>query len=435
MVDAHSWNEYIGGFVSGPALQNRSVYYPQMLRAAAIAVRRVRADVLIGGGAAEDIPIPSFDWMGPDLITYSNGIVIHPYSYAENIVSKVHALQSDLQARNDNKSVPIWATEWSMQTTDKTATGRRQVANYASRVGILMHSVGIDRMHWFMMNDFQNWPRGMVRSEKDNQGRFAVTPAFLTYGNVIHLLAGTQFVRRETPATSDAWILHFSNSSYHVYACWATGPNAWVEITMPSTGVRVVDIQGVRFATAPFRGGQPFLLSAESIGGSQGAGNGHEMAGDPFFIVEQHSNSEILVRTLSAAPLLDSQTQFSFEQGQDDWYYGYYNSSMQFVPMEKAASMWQYSWTTPFDGNCQINDKGAIPGASNRTCNPVRRWLVNEAANVRLTGHVHKDATKGLNRSDHFSACVFHNRAQLDGGLVNKTGHSIVLRFDMTVHS
>ena len=76
------------------------------------------------------------------------------------------------------------------------------------------------------MNDFQDWPRGFVRGdEKSNHwGRFAVTPGFTVYSAVIHMLAGTSFVGRLTPSTSDAYVMHFTNATHDVTVCWAALP-------------------------------------------------------------------------------------------------------------------------------------------------------------------------------------------------------------------
>ena len=146
----------------------------------------------------------------------------------------------------------IWATEWSLQAAD-TALGRRQDANYAARLAILMHAAGVDRMHWFMMNDFQDWPRGFVRDDDKNNhwGRFAVTPGFTVYSAVIHMLAGTTFAGRLTPPTSDAYVMKFTNATHEITVCWASQPGATVTIGIGSA--KAFNIEGVSVAPLALR--------------------------------------------------------------------------------------------------------------------------------------------------------------------------------------
>ena len=75
------WNEYIGSFVEpgSPATTNKPLYYTQMIAQVKETVKGTYPDVLLGGGAAEDIPMPSFDKeFALGLCQSSDAVVIHP---------------------------------------------------------------------------------------------------------------------------------------------------------------------------------------------------------------------------------------------------------------------------------------------------------------------------------------------------------------------
>eukprot|EP00041_Stephanoeca_diplocostata_P030260 m.910877 g.910877 ORF g.910877 m.910877 type:complete len:419 (+) comp23724_c0_seq23:4184-5440(+) len=334
---------------------------------------------------------------------------IHPYGYHENVIPKLGVMEKYISDHNNGKTMPVYATEWSMQTED-TSAGRRDQAIYTAQFATALHASGVAAMHYFLFNDFQSWPRGFVRSEKAKQGKYAVTPGFVTYGTVIQQLAATEFVGRETALTSPAMALRFKNTKdgTDVRVLWATADNTSLivsEARRPgaASAVQALDIQGNSIPGFVEGLGKPFLLTAS-----------------PIYVL-----GSVVVQDPAPIPLADSYVGFSYVQGQDNWHYGYYDSGHPpaFHTAELSSDVWLFFWVG-VEPYCRVYDIGGVPGS---VAPSVRRWVANITETVVVKGVLWKPNGGGQTVSGSIvhNGTPLHNYTALPGVELDFTSQAI----------
>lgn len=336
---------------------------------------------------------------------------IHPYGYHENVIPKLGVMEKYISDHNSGKTMPVYATEWSMQTED-TSAGRRDQAVYAAQFATAMHASGVAAMYYFLINDFQSWPRGFVRSSKAKEGKYAVTPGFVTFGTVIHLLAATEFVGRETALTSPAMVLRFKNTDgTDVRVMWATADNASMVLTASrgqalGNAIQALDIQGNPIPGFVEALGKPFLLTAS-----------------PIYVL-----GAVGVQDPAQIPLADSYVGFSYTQGQDNWHYGYYGPEHPpvFHPAALSSDIWLFFWVGP-EPYCRVYDIGGVPGSTSPS---VRRWVANVTATVMAKGVLWKPNGGGQTVSGSIvhNGALLHNYTALPGVEVEFTSQAITVK-------
>jgi hypothetical protein len=255
------WNEYNGSFCTGEATSDRPRYYTQLLKAAYTAIRKVRPDVTVIGGAAVLIPPPWFEHLFQDgALDDLDAIAIHPYrADPEGVEREVAALEDMAKQYNHGQAKPIWATENGRLFSDPDA--RAELARYMPRQCALLLAAGVQKIDWYLLRDYASFfSMGLLHDATDKLGRYTPAPAYCAYATVIRQLNGAKFIRRETTA-DHTYVELFEKDGQPLRVCWATVP---AQLTLAaSQPVTVVDLVGAENVLQPVNG-QVFLTLTDA---------------------------------------------------------------------------------------------------------------------------------------------------------------------------
>lgn len=135
-------------FATGPGwdgeLRERARSYARLLKATAEAVRAVRPDVRILGGATHSIPLPWFEEIfAAGGAAYMDAIVLHPYGTPPEQLRRQIAL---LRAFPEAANMPIEITEWG--STDPDEAPGHLIKGYCQ-----FALAGVTRFVWYPLND------------------------------------------------------------------------------------------------------------------------------------------------------------------------------------------------------------------------------------------------------------------------------------------
>jgi len=235
------WNEYNGSFCVGPCRADRPGTYASMLKNSYAALKTVRPDLTVAGGAAVNIPLDYFDALFKQgALDSMDAVVIHPYRKdPEGVEEKVAQLR-DLMQRY-GKVKPIWATEFGDQQDMRR--DRDRAAPYLVKMSTLLLSARVERIYWYLLKDYQQFEgMGLVRGEADPLGRYVPTAAYAAYAILIQELNGTNFVRREA-GDPQSRVYLFSDGRREIRVAWADEPGAVFRMG-GGRAVQVMDMMG-----------------------------------------------------------------------------------------------------------------------------------------------------------------------------------------------
>ena len=378
------WNEYNGGWCDGPAAQNRPAYYTQMLQSAYSLVKAQHPGVRVAGGAAVLTPLPWFeDLFQAGALDSMDVVVTHPYvGKPEDAATDMSDLQA-LMARynHGNGPKPIWATECGLSGPD--VPGRPQMSCYLVRLLTVLRASGVERIHWYLMRDYNGFVTGLLRSDTDPLGRYVPTSAYPTYANLIQMLYHAQFVRREaTDLRTRAYL--FDKGGTPLRVLWSTDTSPSRLILMTSQPLTLVDLMGNARTLQPQDGAVSLTVD-----------------NTPVYLLGPVDNIHETGRDLLLA---DSVASFSGTQGTTPgtWSYGYYHvgdttkyAPADFQPMGYARTSWGYQWQCNFPW-ATVGSYGQSPSdSSGRPVWSIRRWQSNAAGPARVTGTVGATSTSG----------------------------------------
>lgn len=224
------WNEWDLGL--GGNTNVAPEHYVNLLAAAAPAIEAVDPDLPVIGPAVANL---NTDWLEDTFrlgaLDHLDGLVLHPYSYpvsAEALDELLTRIDALVKEYNDGASLPIWITEhgWPTGTNARAVPEHTQAANIAkSAIISAMHDV--ERYYVYdLVNDGvdaaeteQNF--GLLHHPRDPLGAFTPKPAFASYSTAADVLAGAEFIARDT-TIADLWDVAFSTPDGPVRALWAT---------------------------------------------------------------------------------------------------------------------------------------------------------------------------------------------------------------------
>ena len=345
------WNEYNGSWAPPSARQNidaRSEFYTAMLKVTYERLKARRPDVQVLGGAAVLIPLPYFERLFKlGGLGYMDGLVIHPYrNNPEGVDREVAALNELVRKYNGGETKPIWVTETGYHGKEEHPwekgrgmyeKGRAEAARYLVRQYTLLLKEGVAKIYWYLAADHAGFiGMGLLRhheKEPSGMGRYAVAPAYVAYANLIHQLDGASFVRREAvrPYTR-VHVYVFERGGEEVRVAWATQPSRIrLRAEAPLT---VFNLMGTPSTREP----------------AAGAGNvvTLEVGEDPVFIRGKVGSVEEVdtgVRVLASTA-----DDYSKVQGENNWRYGYRDSTGAFTELIQRETMWGYEWATDVPG-------------------------------------------------------------------------------------
>jgi len=374
------WNEYNGTWCPPAARADRPRYYAEMIKHVHGYLKPRYPDVKLLGCACVHVPIPYLEGVfrrgGLD---YMDAVVIHPYrDVPEGVELELRELRELIRKHNGGREKPVWATEFGAMA----GLGRER-ASYLARMCVLLLSEKVERMYWYLMRNYQDFPdMGLVEKPEHPWGRYAVKPPYVAYANLIRQLYGAEYVGREAYRKyTRAYVFLFRRAREEIRACWGTEP---VDIELvTSKPLAVVDMMGNESTLVP-RGGRARL----------------ELGLDPVFV----RGAVRSIAEVVAGPevIADSAEDFDArEQGKASWYYGHYDGDGQgqgdgaepsgpytdddFEPMAPSHDDWGYFWQGPGETWFRLGRGGGHAGAGGpRGAWPVRRWKSQVAGKIKI---------------------------------------------------
>lgn len=370
------WNEYNGTFNKGPATLDRAGTYLEMLRAATAAIREVRPDVTIVGGATAGVPLPYLEKLFADgALDHLDAVSVHPYrSYdpPEGLELQIVALQNLIARYNRGATKPVWVTEYGWGTRPAAAPGDLNIdeatqAKFLVRAGALFASVGVERVYWYLFrDDVENPTMGLVK----NDAALTPKPAYTALKVLNARLRGASFIAREKTGPG-VYSLHFRNvNGQDLRILWSLTP---FSVAVPG-GTGVVDLFGSTVATSS-------LTVTDS----------------PLYVTGPLPALAGVNTARTTTPLADSAAGFSNQQGGLGWHYGVFlGDSTVFQPLPGVrVTDWKEEWTGLY-GSISITDIDQHPSRTENTpVSAVRRWVSNHSGPVHLAGRFRLLSTQG----------------------------------------
>lgn len=366
------WNEYNGGFVKGPATEDRVRAYTRMLRSAYPALKRERPDLVVLGGSTAGLPFPYIERLAKaGALEAMDAFSIHPYRESdppESLEPAIRRLQGMLARHSPKRPIPIWVTElgWVARPPgEKSGPGvdEETQAAYLVRSFALLLSVGVERVYWYQLREHGvDVGLGLLRADKG----YSPKPAYAAFTTLLAQLKGVRAVVRE-PAPDGVYSFRLDRrggAPSPARLIWSLTPQ-----TVPSGGAkRVIRIDG---KTEP---------APEQIA----------LSGTPLFL-EGAASSPVpeLARGVSDAPVPGSDVGFSLRQGANNWSYGTLilaaGEAAVFTPAEKhRVTDWKEEWIipeTPWSVSAEEQHPAVMAG---RPVAAVRRWSSREGGPVRV---------------------------------------------------
>ena len=231
------YNEYNGFFSTGPCTRNPACYV-RMLQYSYQAIKSVRPDVTVVGGAVFSADLLWFQQLFQDGGLRSMDVVSdHPYPLVSvlsperaGIALQMGLLQSLIKHYNNGVAKPIWITELGWSTSLFNVDERTQ-AQYLVRGALLSLASGVQKFFWYdYLNDGtafysseQNF--GLLR-QPDAAGRYTPKPSYVAYATLIRQLAHQSFISGGAIGNG-IYDERFSN----VHVLWSTSDHNTITIT------------------------------------------------------------------------------------------------------------------------------------------------------------------------------------------------------------
>lgn len=223
------WNEWDNG--GGNTTPGSVEDYARLLKAVYPALKRidpgitVLADAVLVGGRSES-DFRKLNELG--LLRFADGISIHPYqSTPEEAAARLQATEAGLRRINDDRPVPLYATEIGWPSSGKGISLTRQAA-YAARLLLTARSLPFLAGLWWY--DFRNDDQD-PNSTYPNYGLvwadLSPKPAYDAVADVAAVLADATLVDRLATADADDWVLRFRTAGgQDFWALWTTKEGA-----------------------------------------------------------------------------------------------------------------------------------------------------------------------------------------------------------------
>lgn len=368
------WNEYnAGSFIKGPATTNRGFYYSEMMKTLWQTIKPLHPSVAIVGGAT--VPVAHgflksvFDNGG---LAYMDAVSVHPYrTYPEGVDLEISELNALVKGYNGGRPKPIWASEFSQSVS--TAEGQFAAASYLPRIVTLMLSAGVQRMYYYLIQDWGSSfaYRGLVGKVDNARGSFLPNPMFVTYAVLIRQLYGWGCQTRiSSEIANTTYIYRFGAGSARKYVCWSTAPTTVFFST--ASPVTITDIVGNVRTVDP-------------------VGNVVALELDQNVTYVSTPGSIDAVTEASNPVIADSLADYSKTQGANGWYYGsaVVPSGTSYTP----ASFLPMNWAIWRHDNYRWKGTADFPFITHSMSHPaghwaVRRWVSNVDGLVNLAGKI-----------------------------------------------
>lgn len=265
------YNEYNGFFSTGPCARKPECY-ARMLRYTYQAIKSVRPDVTVVGGAALYADLRWFERLFQNGgLSYMDVVSDHPYTLLGFISPELHELagqmvnlQKLVKRYNHGQPKPIWITEMGWSSSFLRVSERAQ-ASYLVRSALLSMAAGVQKFFWY---DFENDGTDRFKREQnfgllrkpDAAGRYTPKPAYVAYAVLIRELASHSFMRREAVFPGIFDMLYSNN----LRVLWSTPCRQSVNLSTNSP-VMAISITGSTKILLPSGGRITLHLSPEPL--------------------------------------------------------------------------------------------------------------------------------------------------------------------------
>jgi hypothetical protein len=370
------WNEYNGTWCEGPAKKNRPKYYTAMLKQTYLTVKKKHPDVQVFGSAAVLMPLPYFEGIFTNGgLNYMDDIVIHPYrSSAEGTEKNIEDLKALAKEFAPDKRVGMVATEYGcFEMADQDVQ-----ASYFVRMSAVLLSTGIKEMYWYLMKDYSQFVgMGLLHKEEDKRGKYTPSPAYVAMAVMNKILKNAEFEARvKFPDYSSIYALKFRDNASDLYILWS--PNKTQVSISVENNFNVFDIMGHKTECKPDNGKVVLTLNEYPIYIPTKISSFYEIQGESIV-------------------LTDSLNDYSEQQGDNNWFYGYYpepGDFESFAELAQESNMWGVRWAG-IGQYLSVSSGGMHPGLKGKKpLWAVRRWRSDITGEVNLNGYF-KRSIKG----------------------------------------
>jgi hypothetical protein len=265
------YNEYNGTFSNGPCTRKASCYV-QLLQATYRAIKAVRSNVTVVGGAVFAVDLTWFRQLFQQkALDYMDAVSVHPYttdmlfsSEMEDTEKQLQNLQKLIKSSNGGTTKPLWVTEMGWPTSLLHVDERTQ-ADYLVRSAVLCLAAGVHKYFWYdLLNDGTDQLTdsdkfGLLR-QPDQSGLYTPKPAYVAYAVLIRQLANQQFVGSESVGAG-VYDEHFSSN---LRVLWSIYGKSSI-IIRTATPLTVTNMTGGTRTYKPSQGQVMLQLSGDPI--------------------------------------------------------------------------------------------------------------------------------------------------------------------------
>jgi len=413
------WNEYNGSWCTGPAKADRPAYYTQMLMNAYTAIKVVRPDVRVVGGACVPVPLPWFQALfEKGAQDYLDVLDVHPYrAIPEGVELDIAALKALSASYNHgNGPKPIWATECG--APDYVNPGRQDMARYMVRLMTLMRTAGVERVYWYLAYDYDGYSTGLVRAPSDLLGLYVPSSAFPAYANLIRQLYSATYSGQDS-TDARTRMYRFTRGGSDLRVVWSTTGTAQLVLTT-NTPLTRIDIMGVATVLQPNNGS--IALTADAT---------------PFYLISPVTSVVELARDVIVA---DTYLGFSGTQGATSGTWSYLNGyvipgsaydpeASTLTPMTYSTTNYGYQYDS-FYSFAAVDANGGHPSArfGYSVVYPVwtiKRWLSSVKATATFKGTIIRASASG----DGTGAAIYVDGNPVYSTLVGGAGAVVTVNF------
>ncbi|MEO6890208.1 MAG: hypothetical protein ABI456_12710 [Ktedonobacteraceae bacterium] len=238
LKEVEVYNEYNALLSNGPCARKASCYV-ELLRYTYQAIKAVRPDVTVIGGAAFGVDL---SWFGQVFqaggLRYMDAVSDHPYTAFSLVSPELGGTQDDMlklgnlvKQYNGGRPKPIWITELGWSSSFMHVSERGQ-ADYLVRGAVLAFAAGVQKFFWYdLLNDGNDTTRneqnfGLLR-RPDAAGRYQPKPAYVAYAVLARMLAHQAFVGSDAVG----WGVYDERFTNNLRVLWSTPGNRTVIVT------------------------------------------------------------------------------------------------------------------------------------------------------------------------------------------------------------
>ena len=265
------YNEYNGLLSTGPCARKPSCY-AQMLQLTYQAIKSVRPDVTVVGGALFSADLSWFSQLFQDGALHSmDAVSDHPYTAftitspeLAQIRQQMAKLEALIRQFNGGQSKPMWITELGWPTSFLHVNERVQ-ADYLVRSAVLTLAAGVQKFFWYdLLNDGTDFSKAEqnfgLLYRPDATGRYTPKPSYMAYAVLARQLSNQHFIG----SGSEGWGIYDEYFTNNVHVLWSILGSRDITVST-TTPVTVTSMTGSVRTYTPSHGQVNLKLSGDPV--------------------------------------------------------------------------------------------------------------------------------------------------------------------------